>query len=116
MQGAKVGNALGVDIGVALGALVGNVLGRQDGFVVWFAEGEQNSHPVGTAVGDSDGEQLGHCDVGIMLGALVGNALGVDIGVALGALGGNVLGRQDDGFVVWLADGEQDSHPVGTAI
>ena len=62
------------------------MLGRQDGFVVWLAEGEQDSHPVGTAVGDSDGEQLGHCDVGIMLGALVGNALGVDVSVALGAL------------------------------
>jgi hypothetical protein len=72
MLGALVGNALGVDVGVALGALVGNVLGRQDGLVVWLAEGEQDSHPVSTAVGDSDGEQLGHCDVRIMLGALVG--------------------------------------------
>jgi len=50
MLGAKVGNALGVDIGVALGTLVGKVQGRQDGFVVWFADGEQDSHPVGTAI------------------------------------------------------------------
>ena len=48
-----------------------------------------DGHPVGTAVGDSDGEQLRHCDVGIMLGALVGNALGDNVGVALGALVGN---------------------------
>ena len=48
-----------------------------------------DGHPVGTAVGDSDGEQLRHCDVGIMLRALVGNALEVDVGVALGALVGN---------------------------
>ena len=74
------------DVGIMLGALVGNVLGRQDGLVVWLAEGEQDSHPVGTAVGGSDGEQLGHCDVGIMLGALVGISLGVDVSVALGAL------------------------------
>jgi hypothetical protein len=98
-----------------LGALVGNVLGRQDGFDVWLAKKKKDSYPpVGTAVGDSDGEQLGHCDVGIMLGALVGNALGVDIGVALGALVGNVLGRQD-GSVVWIAEGELDSHAGGTA-
>jgi hypothetical protein len=45
-----------------------------------------DGHPVGTAVGDSDGEQLRHCDVGIMLRALVSNALEVDVGVALGAL------------------------------
>ena len=77
--------------------------------IVWLTEGEQDSHPVGTAAGDSDGEQLGHCDVGIMLGALVGNALGVDVGIALGALVGNVPGRQD-GFVVWLAEGEQDGN------
>ena len=48
-----------------------------------------DGHPVGTAVGDSDGEQLRHCDVGIMLRALVGNAHEVDVGVALGALVGN---------------------------
>ncbi len=74
-----------------------------------------DGHPVGTAVRDSDGEQLGHCDVGIMLGALVGNALGVDVGAVLGALVGNALGRQD-GLVFWLAEGEQDGHPVGTAV
>ena len=58
------------DIGVALGALVGNVLGRQDCMAIWHAEVEQDGHPVGSAVGDSDGKQLGHCDVRIMLGAL----------------------------------------------
>ena len=72
MLGALVDNALGVDVGVALGALVGNVLGRQDGLVFWLAERDQDGHPVGTDVGDSDNEQLGHCDVGIMLRALVG--------------------------------------------
>ena len=71
--------------------------------VVWLAEREQDGYPIGIAIGDSDGEQLVQCDVGIMLGALVGNALGVDVGVALSALVGNVLGRQDDGFVFWLA-------------
>jgi hypothetical protein len=43
-----------VDAGVALETLVGNVLGM----VVWHAEGEQDGHPVGSAVGDSDGTQL----------------------------------------------------------
>ena len=32
----------------------------------------------GHSVGDSDGEQLQHCDVGIMLRALVGDALEVE--------------------------------------
>jgi hypothetical protein len=54
----------------------------------------QKGNPVGTAVGDSDGEQLAHCDVGLMLRGLVGNALGVDVGVVLGALVGNVLGPE----------------------
>ena len=43
-----------------------------------------DGHPVGTAVGDSDGEQLRHCDVGIMLRALVGDADGEQLGTALG--------------------------------
>ena len=43
-----------------------------------------DGHPVGTAVGDSDGEQLRHCDVGIMLRALVGDADGSQLGTALG--------------------------------
>ncbi len=75
----------------------------------------QKGNPVGTAVGDSDGEQLGHYDVGFMLRALVGNALGVVVGVVLGALVGDVLDRQD-GLVVWLAEGDQDGHPVGTTV
>ena len=83
--------------------------------VVLLAEGEQDGNPVGTAVEDSAGERLGHCDVGIMLRALVGNALGVDVRVVLGALVDNVLGRQD-GLVVWLAEEDQDGHPVGTAV
>ena len=73
-------------------------------------ESRTATQPVGTAVGDSDGEQLGHCNVGIMLGALVGNALGVDVGVALGELVGNVLGRQD-GFVILLAEGFVPARP-----
>jgi hypothetical protein len=97
-----------------LRALFGYALGRQDGLVVLLIEGEQDSHPVGTAVEDSDGEQLGHCEVGIMLRALVGNALGVDVGAVLGALVGNVLGQQD-GLVFRLAEGEQDGRSVGTA-
>ena len=52
--------------------------------VVLLAEGEQDGHPGGSAVGDSDGAQLGHCDEGIMLGALIGKVLEVDVGVALG--------------------------------
>ncbi len=51
----------------------------------------QKGNPVGTAVGDSDGEQLAHCDVGFMVRAQVGNALEVDVGAVLGA----ALGIQD---------------------
>ncbi len=40
-------------------------------------DGEQDGRLVGTAVGDPDGELLGHCDEGIMLGPLVGAALGL---------------------------------------
>ena len=40
--------------------------------VVWLAEGDQDGHPVGTAVRDSDSEQLGNCDVVVFLRALVG--------------------------------------------
>ena len=43
-----------VDVGFALDTLVGNVLGM----VVWHEEGEQDGHPVSSAVGDSDGTQL----------------------------------------------------------
>ena len=41
---------------------------------------------IGTAVGDPDGEQLGHCDVGIMLGALVGRlaVIGLELGDVVG--------------------------------
>jgi hypothetical protein len=66
----------------------------------------QKGNPVGTAVGDSDGEQLAHCDVGFMLRAQVGNALEVDVGAVLGALVGNVLGpetRTDPSSVLHLA-------------
>jgi hypothetical protein len=49
-----------------LGALFGYALGRQDGLVVLLTEGEHDGNPVGTAVEDSDGEQLGHCEVGII--------------------------------------------------
>jgi hypothetical protein len=40
-----------VDVGFALDTLV-------LGMVVWHEEGEQDGHPVSSAVGDSDGTQL----------------------------------------------------------
>ena len=82
----------------------------------------QKGNPVGTAVGDSDGEQLAHCDVGFMLRAQVGNALEVDVGAVLGALVGNVLGpetRTDPSSVLHLASkmaGSEASHWLGDTL